>query len=322
MSATELTIDFLGRETYRESIPKLESLFQSSFGRDMAEGYLAWRYVDNPASDLLACVARDGDVVVANYSASPCVMTTGDDEIRSALSMTTMTHPDYQGRGLFTTLAEALYGRMAEAGYGMVWGFPNAISHRPFVERLGWFDIYEVPAMQLDIAAARDRAMRPSSSVRYDDEFKLEYERNPSLSNMLHVRKSASYLRWRYAANPLHEYRCLALEEEGCARSYAVVKAYGDSSLDLVDFQARDAEDGAVLLSSVVRHAREGGLDRVHTWAPRHHMMHGLCERLGFANGLPVTYFAACALNAGEVKRLGLQHYGRWFIQMGDSDVY
>ena len=321
MNTPELTVDFLDRESYQRTVPEIEALFQTSFGRALGEGYLAWRYLDNPAGGLLACVARDGDQIVANYSASPCVMTTGDDEVRTALSMTTMTHPDYQGRGLFTTLADTLYQHMAGRGYAAVWGFPNTLSHRPIVQRLRWFDIYEVPTMTLDISAVRTRALRPGPDVRYDDGFDLDYEPNPTLMGMLHVRKSADYLRWRYAANPLHSYQCLVLCDSGRVRSYAVVKKYGDA-LDLVDFQVRDAEDGAVLLSSVVRHAQDKGLGRVLTWAPRHHLMHGACERLGFANGLPITYFGARAFDADATGRLDLHHYTRWFVQMGDSDVY
>lgn len=321
MSTPELTVDFLDPESYRDAIPEIEVLFQTSFERDLGEGYLRWRYLDNPAGGLLACVARDGDQIVANYSASPCVMTVGADDVRTALSMTTMTHPGYQGRGLFTTLAQALYGYMADTGHSMVWGFPNALSHRPIVQRLRWFDIYEVPTMTLDVAAVRERAMREGPEVRHDDGFELDYAPNPSLGGMLHVRKSGDYLRWRYAANPLNSYRCLVLQDETRVRSYAVVKEYGDA-LDLVDFQVRDADNGAVLLSSVVRLARDGGRDRVLTWAPRHHLMHGLCERLGFVNGLPITYFGARAFDADAAETLGVHHFDRWFIQMGDSDVY
>lgn len=323
MNLVDPTIEFLTEEEYRAAIPEIESLFRASFGRGLGNGYLSWRYLDNPATDLLACVARDTEGrIVANYSASPCIMTTGEGTVRTALSMTTMTHPDYQGRGMFTILAEALYGHMVDSGYSMVWGFPNPISHRPFVERLKWLDIYEIPTMILEVNKVNEKNVLRDSGVLRDDEFDLAYGQNLGLDGMIHLCKNETYLRWRYADNPIHNYCCFALDTNGRARSYAVVKAYGDDGVDLVDFQACDAKDGAALMSSVVRYARDEGRQRVFTWAPRHHFMHGLCERFGFANDLPVTYFGTRALSEVSTNELDVCNYSRWFVQMGDSDVY
>ena len=43
--------------------------------------------------------------------------------------MDTMTHPDYQGQGVFTKLAKACYDITAIDGYRVLYGFPNPYSY-------------------------------------------------------------------------------------------------------------------------------------------------------------------------------------------------
>lgn len=59
-------------------------------------------------------------------------------DYHTGLSGTTMTHPEYRGKGLFPVLARSTYARMKAANMAMVWGFPNAMSHRGFVRNLNW----------------------------------------------------------------------------------------------------------------------------------------------------------------------------------------
>ena len=114
----------LSREEFNKYIPSLKRLFEVSFEREISEEFFRWRYLDNPIKDLFVAVAIDQEEVVANYSVSPVQMKQADKEFKTALSMTTMTHPSYSGRGLFTQLAEVVYDEMKEKNYTAVWGFP------------------------------------------------------------------------------------------------------------------------------------------------------------------------------------------------------
>jgi GNAT superfamily N-acetyltransferase len=70
-------------------------------------------------------------------------MKVGDDDVVATLSLDTMVHPDFRGQGMFTKLAEDLYGRIANDGMPIVYGFPNAQSHGGFVKYLKWVDLVE-----------------------------------------------------------------------------------------------------------------------------------------------------------------------------------
>jgi GNAT superfamily N-acetyltransferase len=113
----------------------LESVFQTG---KYSEAALAWRYRDNPAGAVVGADAWDGERLAAHYVACPLEARIEGRVARGLLSLNTATHPDYQGRGLFTTLAEAAYEQGRAAGYEFVVGVANANSTPGFLKRLAF----------------------------------------------------------------------------------------------------------------------------------------------------------------------------------------
>lgn len=306
----------LNTEEFTKRIPELMILFERSFKHQVADTFLDWRYLKNPYPDRLVAVHLDQGRIVASYSASPCQVNINGQILATALSNTTMTDPEYMGRGLFPTLAKELYGYMQDKGYSLIWGFPNRLSHRPFVGKLGWSDIYEIPTMQLNLVNYKAQA---DITLPTDNDFNLDYSQSQHLDGKIHVIKDEQYLRWRYSLNPINSYLNFILADGGIVSSYCVIKRYGNQ-LDLVDFQAKDVVEGQILLQNAIKIALVHKLEALNCWAPRHHFFHTLCERAGFINRDPVTYLGSMELNRAP---LGIStDFTDWYIQMGDSDVY
>ena len=80
--------------------------------------------------------AWDGERLAAHYVTCPMEAVVEGRVAKGLLSLNTATHPDYQGRGLFTTLAQAAYAQGAAAGYEFVVGVANANSTPGFLKRL------------------------------------------------------------------------------------------------------------------------------------------------------------------------------------------
>jgi GNAT superfamily N-acetyltransferase len=99
---------------------------------------IGWRYRDNPAGKVVGADAWDGERLAAHYVTCPLEARIDGAVVRGLLSLNTATHPDYQGRGLFTTLAERAYAQGAEAGYAFVIGVANANSTPGFLKRLAF----------------------------------------------------------------------------------------------------------------------------------------------------------------------------------------
>src|SRR4051812_45595074 len=107
---------------------------------------LAWRYRDNPAGQMVGADAWDGERLAAHYVACPLEARIEGQLVRGLVSLNTATHPDYQGQGLFTRLAEAAYAQGAAAGYDFVIGVANANSTPGFLRRLAFQDVGRLQA--------------------------------------------------------------------------------------------------------------------------------------------------------------------------------
>jgi len=109
-----ITIDSLGKK------------FDTNTGACSYLGYLAYDDSQNPA---------------AYYGVFPVYISLGTSElILTAQSADTMTHPNHQGKGLFTKLALKTYALAKEEGVKIVWGFPNKNSYPGFIKKLNWKD--------------------------------------------------------------------------------------------------------------------------------------------------------------------------------------
>ena len=100
--------------------------------------YLQWLYAENPAGQVVGVDAMVGDRLAATYVTIPARLRVEGSSVRGLLSLNTATDPDFQGKGLFTRLATAVFERSAAAGYGAVYGVANANSTPGFVRKLGF----------------------------------------------------------------------------------------------------------------------------------------------------------------------------------------
>lgn len=116
------------------------ALFAACFpGTDkFTPAYLEWLYVSNPDGTAVGYDAWDGERLAAHYVCVPALAWVEGREVRVLLSLNTATHPDYQGKGLFTKLAAKTYEAGAANGFDGVYGVANANSTPGFVRKLGF----------------------------------------------------------------------------------------------------------------------------------------------------------------------------------------
>jgi GNAT superfamily N-acetyltransferase len=144
-------------------------LFAACFPRatHLDEAYLDWLYAANPAGPVLGFDAWDGERLAAHYACIPVRVQWDGAPRRALLSLNTATHPDYQGQGLFTKLADATYAAATEAGFALVHGVANANSTPGFVRKLGFHVVEPLDSLVgvgrlsgVDLARTREAAFR------------------------------------------------------------------------------------------------------------------------------------------------------------------
>ncbi len=296
------------------------ALFETVFARPMTPAFWRWRFLDHPAGGPLIMLAWDGDRLAGHYAASHAPLSVEGEALAAALSMTTMTHPDYRGRGLFEALGGALYEQLSAQGFAAVWGFPNTMSHLPFRGKLGWFDVCDVATMTLDLtqraAPAADR--RGVTLAQTDARFgalSARLARQTPIGGL----RDAPTLAWRIDRNPVNRYRLFALEDGDEIAGYAVPKAYGAAAADLVELRADGDAAGKLLLEAVIATIASEGVRHLHAWRLPHDAQRLVFERAGFAAGAPVTYFGGRTFGS---RCAALDDLRRWRLSMLDSDIY
>jgi len=300
-------------------------LFQQSFGKPMSQEFWKWRYGSNPFSkDKMIYLMWDGDSLAGHYAISPVELNVGESKVMTGLSMTTMTHPNYVGKGIFTTLADQLYN-FIEKQYNVkaVWGFPNLNSHYGFVNKLAWKDIGVIHTLCLY-----------SSNVKfkYHDYFIKNYFEDKHAEKLVtptfkvSVNKTANYLNWRYFQNPVNDYYLIEVKNND-HWSFVVIKVFdsfkvkGKKEIDILEIGTEDSKSIIDLVGGIIKFCDDRNIDwlAINTWLNIVDERHSILERMGFILDSPVSIISHRLFHESAHNMLNI---GDWNFSMGDSDVY
>ena len=300
----------LTKEELKERTNQFCDLYHSCFNDKIDSSVIVQRYLQNPVDDLFMYVAMEDERIVANYSVAPAFLQYDNEMVKCALSLNTMTHPEFVGKGLFVKLASALYDELRDKGYGMVYGFPNYISNRTFCNKLNWKDIYEIPTLELVITQA---IPYNKSNVLLSSEYEIEQ----ISESRLHVYKSKEYLFWRYKNKPYSRYFCIKTRNGG----WAIYKRY-QNMINIVELHAQSETVIVDLIGFIIDVVIQDGLEKMTVWSSVNSMTHLILEKMGFRNRYPITYFGAVDLGIGQRINLDIWDFRNWSINMGDDNVY
>ena len=299
-------------------------LFEKVFGRPMNPGNWKWRFEDNPSGKHMIKLMWIDGVLAGHYAVSPVMMRVDNKIIPTALSMTTMTNPNYTGRGVFGRLANALYESIhQESGIKVVWGFPNNNSHYGFISKLSWKNV--------GICHEIGVAFNPIQSFDFEkvEEVKEFTENHVNLFNTVNenfsvsVNKTVEYLTWRYVKHPSQKYRIFQISENGELIGLMVTKLYKSSKeswfINIIELATiSDINVIGAILKKVVN-TYQGPIKGITTWLNLFNNNYPLFEKLGFTPTGNMTYLGFRELNDGLEKFSELKN---WSYSFGDSDVY
>jgi len=127
-------------QTDEATLANYRALFEVCFpnARHYTIPYLKWLYTSNPAGVAIGFDAVAGERWAAHYACIPVWARVKGEMQKGLLSLNTATHPDFQGKGLFTKLANMTYEYACDNGYRFVYGVANANSAPGFTRRLGF----------------------------------------------------------------------------------------------------------------------------------------------------------------------------------------
>lgn len=310
----------LDRAEYLDQIPQIQKLFSTVFKRSLSSEYIRWRYAENPLQLVTSLTERTNKIVTAHYASTPNEFQFKNQSLKGSMVAAVMTHPDLQGKGYFQTLGYRHETLMKEMNFDFLYAFPNKNSDPIFIHKLGWKSVYEIPFLSLDL---KDRTINTTNQIEEDNDFsKFDYDKLSNRNNLLCVNRSTKYLKWRYFQNPLNKYNNLVVSNDSELSAYAIVKKAeidGYKMLDVLDFYIFDSAAKELLLENLVSFAFKNFCTTINLWCPRHFYFHQYLTQHGFQHRLPVTYLTYKSLTSSTNE---FDKFSKWWITMGDSDVF
>jgi len=189
-----------------------------------------WKHRANAFGESVGLLAEAGDRPVALRMFLRWRFRGEGRAIAAARAVDTVTHPAWQGRGLFTRLTRLGLERLEASGVALVFNTPNRKS-RPGYLKLGWRGAGRVPLMvrvlrplRLPIALlTRSRetdpqidlsAFRPAKDWLASSEVE-SFGQGHNPASRWQTPRSAAYLRWRYGDIPGVHYAVLDADRRG-----------------------------------------------------------------------------------------------------------
>ncbi len=301
-------------------------LFEESFGKKLSLDFWKWRFLNNPTNKLMIKLMWDNNTLVGHYAVSPVKLMFDDEVVLSSLSMTTMTHPNYAGKGIFSELAHSLYtDEAAQNNLSSVFGYPNNNSHYAFIKNLNWKNLESVPTFSINV-----NNIKPCVINNVVEFFEFTKEHELTFSNiykkhLVKVARTVEYLNWRYVKNPINNY--IFFEYKFNSENYfAVTKIFKSFSnpaffeIDILElvFPA-NYEILLMLLNAITFKYKLSNLSKINIWLSLNDDRHILLEKIGFENNLPITYSGIKVLDNNYKEMYDSRN---WMYSMGDSDIY
>jgi GNAT superfamily N-acetyltransferase len=231
MGETPGSDDLVIRRATDEDRSAIIELCRASLGwveGDPNEAFFAWKHDQNPfgPSPTWVAVAPDGSLAGVRVFLRWAFDVPGEATISAVRAVDTATHPDWQGKGIFTRLTMGALDELGDEGLDVVFNTPNDQS-RPGYLKMGWSQVGRVPvAVRLrSLTSARRLAGARAAAEKWSQPVDVALDAPSALADRDGVQRlldalatppgiatarSVEYLQWRYSFGPLR-YRAMPL---------------------------------------------------------------------------------------------------------------
>lgn len=247
----------LVRRLQESDLGQVIELLRASLGEakvKKTEEFWRWKHEQSPFGPSPGLVAEADGRVVGVRVFLRWELVHGATTLRTIRPVDTATHPDWQGKGIFSRLTRDLLAAMQAEGVAFVFNTPNANS-LPGYLKLGWVDLGRVdvrvrprPRRLLrslvgNAGGTRGHAcLRPAAELLSDPGLGAFLERTSRLlaeRGGFHTRLTPELFRWRYVLAPGYDY-------------FGVSELSGDGGALIVGRLARRGRFQEAILSQVL----------------------------------------------------------------------
>lgn len=226
---TPLSIDI--RPVSLENLARFRDLLRLCLNPNVEANYFQWKYLDNPAGQVVAFEAVHEGTIAGFYGMIPQRFRIANRVVKLYQSMDTMTHPNYQRRGLFVKLAQATYRHIEETeGALHALGIPGPTSYPGLVGSLKWVPAHYFPHIMAPAALLELRALWAAPVRLHTVDWQQPEPLQWVLDRLPQLRPVVPYwdiptLHWRVAQHPLLQFKVHWIEHAGQPIGFVVTRS-------------------------------------------------------------------------------------------------
>lgn len=311
--------NFMIRLAANEDVDKVLSLMQACFGERefLTKVWYEWFNFSCPTGfnrNYIAIEKATGNIA-GGYGLLPIKIKINDQVVVGSLCTNVMTHPHYQGRGLFTQMGR--YCLSAEKAFQsrLTLGVPNE-SACPGHMKVGWKMFSDLTFIAK--FSFRNKSCKSKEVLYFDTRVDQVIRQVAEQANFM-VIKDHRFLNWRYQQRPDKDYRLFIFENKSNVDGYMVLKYFDDNGYKkthVLDIVACSEEAFDSLILTAERCA-----------AGRHELSCWMVK-----NCIYESFFTNNHFNETERKNILIMHanYGQdiepkpsnWWFSLGDNDAY
>jgi GNAT superfamily N-acetyltransferase len=332
--ATELGVSV--RPFVDEDLPRVLGLLDASLGGGPAgrrpPAFFTWKHLDNPFGRSLLLVAEHQDRLIGLRAFMRWRFQAGERALAAVRAVDTATHPDFQGLGVFSRLTRAALEAM-DGQVDLVFNTPNGKSGPGYL-KLGWQEVGRLPVavrarrpLRLLLAGrARPRPAPPvtaapaAEALTDGDALAALLARQPAPRGLATPR-TAGYLRWRYGAAPLLDYRAVTEERGGELAGIALFRVRPRGRLwEATVAEVQAGGDPATARRLLRRVAAAAPVDHLTLHAPAGSPLARTARRGGFLPSPAGILLVANPRTSGI--RPDPTRLDAWSLSLGDLEVF
>lgn len=352
----------LARSYQKGDEEKIFELTKAVEGERMPEKKLwlkgwKWMFMDNPANTSIIWLAEHNDKIVGQYPAIIETIKVGDEIIKAAQLIDTMTHPKCRRQGIFSTLGKKALNEIEDEEIFLAYCFPTQQVY-PLHMKFGWLDVcgFQVMIKPFNLKNLLQRyfvrnrlqlyfftiigtliikAFFRSKKISGEDMPKIKEishfddrinEFWNKISNDYNIirKRDKEYLNWRYVEVPNEDFTIyIVIEEEDEICGYIVLGCRDDDSLTwgyIYDMIALTGREDIIqcLIAKAVKFFNSKGVDAISCKMIADEVYRKIFLRNGF---IPYFGFKGRFITYNASTKLSdeyLKNPDNWFIQLGD----
>jgi len=327
---TNMKDSWICRDYQRGDEYEILTFYKQVNEREMTLAHWKWKFAKNPFGKSVIKLMFDDKKLIGSYAVIPMNVQVQRNLVKAALSVNTMTHPNYERQGIFSYLAEEVYKKCLRESFGFVYGFPNENSYHGFTRKLGWKDLGKMTTLEKKLGVPTLRETCRRDRIYPVEEFN---ERVNSLWNTtkdsyhVTVARTEEFLNWRFAEHPTEKYAKFILQDDSKQiLGYLVLKTYANGDEvkgHIVDMLCINEKD---IVKDLIRYSQnylvERGIKNLSCWASEESFYAQVLEREEFTRKEFNVYFGVRTFDKEDELLRNVEQPDNWHLTMCDLDVF